>query len=136
MQNQLPLTLCPAESATANQGWIGQATQIDLSEPFAQVNQTPTTIPAIKDAQYPKAGRTLVICMDGTGDQFDNDNTNVVQLVACLKKDDPDQITYYQSGIGTYNGHGGLKKGFSAGLDMAVCICIIHFRLSRKSGGF
>jgi uncharacterized protein (DUF2235 family) len=36
-----------------------------------------------------------------------------------LKKDDPSQLTYYQSGIGTYDGHG-LKNGISAGIDMAV----------------
>jgi uncharacterized protein (DUF2235 family) len=80
----------------------------------------PTTIRAVQDsrAEYPE-GRTLVICLDGTGDKFDNDNSNVVNFVACLKKDDPSQVTYYQSGIGTYDGHG-LKKGFSAGIDMAV----------------
>lgn len=39
--------------------------------------------------------------------------------MACLKKDDPNQVTYYQSGIGTYDGSG-LKTGFSAGFDMAV----------------
>lgn len=89
-----------------------------------QVPQIPTTIRAVKDSQSPRSGRTLVICLDGTGDQFDNDNSNVVKLVACLKKDDPNQITYYQSGIGTYNGRGGLQKGLSAGFDMAVCICI------------
>jgi uncharacterized protein (DUF2235 family) len=82
----------------------------------------PSTIRAVQDSQSPKSGRTIVICLDGTGDQFDNDNSNVIKLVACLKKDDPLQLTYYQSGIGTYNGRGGLKKGLSAGFDMAVCI--------------
>jgi uncharacterized protein (DUF2235 family) len=43
----------------------------------------------------------------------------VVNFVACLKKDDPSQVTYYQSGIGTYDGHG-LKNGLSAIVDMAV----------------
>lgn len=85
-----------------------------------QVPQIPTTIRAVKDSQSPRSGRTLVICLDGTGDQFDNDNSNVVKLVGCLKKDAPDQLTYYQSGIGTYNGRGGLKKGLSAGFDMAL----------------
>lgn len=42
-------------------------------------------------------GRTLIVCFDGTGDQFDNDNSNIVQLVALLKKDDRhQQLVYYQ----------------------------------------
>lgn len=41
--------------------------------------------------------RTLVLCFDGTGDQFDADNSNIVQLVALLKKDDRSkQMVYYQ----------------------------------------
>ncbi|GJE97838.1 DUF2235 domain-containing protein [Phanerochaete sordida] len=47
--------------------------------------------------------RTLVLCFDGTGDQFDADNSNVVQLFSMLKKDDRrQQMVYYQAGIGTY----------------------------------
>ena len=42
-------------------------------------------------------GRTLVLCFDGTGDQFDADNSNIVQLVSLLKKDDRSkQLVYYQ----------------------------------------
>ncbi|KAI3318804.1 hypothetical protein HD806DRAFT_511020 [Xylariaceae sp. AK1471] len=64
--------------------------------------------------------RTLIICLDGTGDQFDNDNSNIVHFVSCLKKHSPDQqVTYYQSGIGTYD-RGGLKNGIGAALDMSV----------------
>lgn len=49
------------------------------------------------------SNRTIVLCFDGTGDQFDADNSNVVQLVSLLKKDDRSkQMVYYQSGIGTY----------------------------------
>ncbi|KAJ6585672.1 hypothetical protein B0H19DRAFT_1110417 [Mycena capillaripes] len=47
--------------------------------------------------------RCLILCFDGTGDQFDADNSNIVQLVSALKKDDRmKQMVYYQSGIGTY----------------------------------
>ncbi|KAF9076868.1 hypothetical protein BDP27DRAFT_1389158 [Rhodocollybia butyracea] len=47
--------------------------------------------------------RTLVLCFDGTGDQFDSDNSNIVQFFAALKKDNSDQqMVYYQAGIGTY----------------------------------
>ncbi|KAJ3566808.1 hypothetical protein NP233_g6769 [Leucocoprinus birnbaumii] len=47
--------------------------------------------------------RTLVLCFDGTGDQFDSDNSNIIELFGILRKDDPDrQLVYYQAGIGTY----------------------------------
>ncbi|KIM38234.1 hypothetical protein M413DRAFT_30356 [Hebeloma cylindrosporum] len=47
--------------------------------------------------------RTLVLCFDGTGDQFDEDNSNIVNFFSMLKKDDPkQQLVYYQAGIGTY----------------------------------
>lgn len=49
------------------------------------------------------ASRTLVLCFDGTGDQFDADNSNIVQLCSLLKRDDrSQQMVYYQTGIGTY----------------------------------
>ncbi|PBP26373.1 hypothetical protein BUE80_DR002569 [Diplocarpon rosae] len=80
----------------------------------------PPSIRAVRDATAAgRRGRTLVICLDGTGDKFDGDNSNVVNFVACLKKDSVEQVTYYQSGIGTYDGHG-LKGGISAAVDMAV----------------
>ncbi|THU90422.1 hypothetical protein K435DRAFT_676075 [Dendrothele bispora CBS 962.96] len=47
--------------------------------------------------------RTLVLCFDGTGDQFDLDNSNIVKFFQMLKKDDrTQQMVYYQAGIGTY----------------------------------
>ena len=57
---------------------------------------------------------------DGTGDQFDGDNSNVVHFVSCLRKHTlGKQVTYYQSGIGTYD-KGGLRNGLGAAADMAV----------------
>ncbi|CAK5284887.1 unnamed protein product [Mycena citricolor] len=50
-----------------------------------------------------REGRCLILAFDGTGDQFDSDNSNIVQLVSALKKNDKSkQMVYYQSGIGTY----------------------------------
>ncbi|KAJ7198419.1 hypothetical protein B0H12DRAFT_1244840 [Mycena haematopus] len=47
--------------------------------------------------------RTLVLCFDGTGDQFDLDNSNIVQFFSMLPKADrTKQMVYYQAGIGTY----------------------------------
>ncbi|PCH34305.1 hypothetical protein WOLCODRAFT_61605 [Wolfiporia cocos MD-104 SS10] len=51
----------------------------------------------------PPGQRTLVLCFDGTGDQFDTDNSNVIMLFSMLMKDRPsEQLVYYQAGIGTY----------------------------------
>ncbi|KAG9018129.1 hypothetical protein FRB90_012150 [Tulasnella sp. 427] len=48
-------------------------------------------------------GRTLILCFDGTGDSFDDDNTNIVRFFTALEKNKPEQqLCYYQPGIGTY----------------------------------
>ncbi|KAF8349608.1 hypothetical protein F5887DRAFT_878546 [Amanita rubescens] len=61
------------------------------------------SLPAYIPDAAPFTGKTLVLCFDGTGDQFDSDNSNIVQLVSMLKKDDKTkQMVYYQAGIGTY----------------------------------
>ncbi|KAI9465065.1 hypothetical protein BJY52DRAFT_762429 [Lactarius psammicola] len=47
--------------------------------------------------------RTLVLCFDGTSNEFSKRNTNVVKLYSILKKDSPkSQLCYYQARIGTY----------------------------------
>ncbi|KAI1359388.1 hypothetical protein F5Y08DRAFT_319779 [Xylaria arbuscula] len=81
----------------------------------------PRSLRALRNADDAKEHpRTLIICLDGTGDQFDNDNSNIVHFVSCLRKHSPDQqVTYYQSGIGTYD-KGGLQNGIGAAMDMAV----------------
>lgn len=90
-------------------------------EPQPRQEEIPLSIRAVQDSKaLYRGGRTLIVCLDGTGDQFDHDNSNVVNFVRCLKKDDPKQVTYYQAGIGTYNGQQGLKGGISSSLDMAV----------------
>ncbi len=51
----------------------------------------PATIPPKHES------RTLVLCFDGTGDQFDLENSNIVQLCSLLKRDDrSQQMVYYQ----------------------------------------
>ncbi|EED84912.1 predicted protein [Postia placenta Mad-698-R] len=47
------------------------------------------------------AGRRLVVALDGTSNQFGSKNSNVVELYARIEKVD-NQLTYYNSGIGTY----------------------------------
>ncbi|THU84854.1 hypothetical protein K435DRAFT_686688, partial [Dendrothele bispora CBS 962.96] len=50
---------------------------------------------------HPEGERNLVVCIDGTANQFGIKNTNVVELYSRLVKNDK-QLTYYNSGIGTY----------------------------------
>ncbi|CAA7270707.1 unnamed protein product [Cyclocybe aegerita] len=70
---------------------------------FGSLNGGAATVP-LPDCIPPESpSRTLVLCFDGTGDQFDSDNSNVVEFFSMLKKDDPSrQLVYYQSGIGTF----------------------------------
>lgn len=46
--------------------------------------------------------KNIVICCDGTGNQFSKNNSNVVKLFSVLKKTDK-QIAYYSPGVGTLN---------------------------------
>jgi hypothetical protein len=57
-------------------------------------------LPPVIPPPHPTRKRTLVVCFDGTGDQFDNDNSNIVKLVALMKKDDRhQQLVYYQVSV-------------------------------------
>ena len=85
----------------------------------AELKSSPDSTSDDTHSQHKRNGRTIIVCLDGTGDKFDNDNSNIVQLVSALKKDDPAQVSYYQAGIGTYN-KGGLNTGFSSAMDRAV----------------
>lgn len=47
--------------------------------------------------------RVLILCFDGTANQYDDYNTNVVKFYSLLENDrTSDQLIYYQPGIGTY----------------------------------
>ncbi|KAH9028348.1 hypothetical protein EDB85DRAFT_1970652 [Lactarius pseudohatsudake] len=60
----------------------------------------PSAFPIKDDHRRP---RTLVLCFDGTANEFSKRNTNVVKLYSILKKDSPkSQLCYYQERIGTY----------------------------------
>src|SRR5690349_686823 len=45
--------------------------------------------------------RNLIICFDGTNNQFGANNTNVVRLVQVLDRDPSRQRLYYDPGVGT-----------------------------------
>ena len=44
--------------------------------------------------------KNIVICCDGTGNEIEDNHSNVLKIYRTLKKS-PDQITYYDPGLGT-----------------------------------
>ena len=61
---------------------------------------TGDVIPPVIPDRIDDQRRTIVLCFDGTGDQFQNDNSNVVKFVSMLMKEDNNkQLVYYQAGF-------------------------------------
>jgi uncharacterized protein (DUF2235 family) len=55
--------------------------------------------------------KNIVICCDGTGNEFGNRNSNVVKLFTVLALEDPKlQVAYYDPGIGTMGSTNALSK--------------------------
>jgi uncharacterized protein (DUF2235 family) len=52
--------------------------------------------------------RNIVLCCDGTANQFAVDRTNVVKLYYCLLQDSDRQVVYYHPGLGTMEPPGAL----------------------------
>lgn len=46
-------------------------------------------------------GRNLIVCCDGTANQFAQDRTNVLKLALAAEKDRDRQLLYYHPGVGT-----------------------------------
>jgi uncharacterized protein (DUF2235 family) len=55
-------------------------------------------------------GRNIVVCCDGTANQFDLNNTNVVKLYATLVDDAARQLIFYHPGVGTMEAPGALTS--------------------------
>ncbi|EFL87446.1 DUF2235 domain-containing protein [Ahrensia sp. R2A130] len=53
-----------------------------------------------------KKPRRLIICCDGTGNEIKENQSNVLKFYKLLKKDEPNQIGYYDVGIGTISDSG------------------------------
>jgi uncharacterized protein (DUF2235 family) len=64
------------------------------------------------------AGRNLIVCCDGTNNQFGNENTNVIRLVQILDRDHAKQRLYYQPGIGTLPEPDALTKWWTKVYDV------------------
>lgn len=68
-------------------------------------------------------GRNIVLCFDGTNNQYAATNTNVVKIYGMLDRSGNDQFTYYQPGIGTFappGVWGSIKRWFITRFDLAV----------------
>src|SRR5262245_66672439 len=52
--------------------------------------------------------KNIVVCCDGTANEFAKDNTNVVKLYSTLVQDSPAQCTFYHPGVGTMEPAGAL----------------------------
>ncbi len=48
-----------------------------------------------------RPGKNVVICLDGTGNQFKEENSNVVKLFRVLERNPQEQVAYYDPGVGT-----------------------------------
>ncbi|MEO8070769.1 MAG: DUF2235 domain-containing protein [Acidobacteriota bacterium] len=73
--------------------------------------------------------RNVVVCCDGTANQFAKDNTNVVKLYSMLVHDQAVQLTYYHPGVGTMEPPGALtplRRRFTRLLGLAVGAYLEH----------
>jgi uncharacterized protein (DUF2235 family) len=67
--------------------------------------------------------RNIVICCDGTANEFAKDRTNVIKLYSALVQDTDAQVAYYHPGIGTMEPFGALSpitRTLTRVLGMAV----------------
>lgn len=73
--------------------------------------------------------RNLVVCCDGTNNQFGTNNTNVVRLVEVLDRDSGRQRVYYDPGVGTLPEPGwgsAIGQRFSEVLGLAFGSGVVH----------
>jgi uncharacterized protein (DUF2235 family) len=55
-------------------------------------------------------GKNIVVCCDGTANQFSRNNTNVVKLYSVLVDDAARQLIFYHPGVGTMEAPGALTS--------------------------
>src|SRR5437764_1074021 len=58
--------------------------------------------------------KNVVLCCDGTANEFAPDRTNVVKLFFTLAHDPNRQVAYYHPGLGTMEPPGALTRGTRA----------------------
>jgi len=87
--------------------------------------------------------RNIVVCCDGTANEFAKDNTNVVKLYSVLEHDPARQVAYYHPGLGTMEAAGALTPfarkvtkllgmaigyGLSSDIENAYVFLMRHFK--------
>ncbi|KAF7980226.1 hypothetical protein HWV62_39343 [Athelia sp. TMB] len=81
-------------------------------------------IPLDMDQPLPSnKGRNLVICIDGTSNKFGDNNTNVIELFSRLE-DSPQQLNYYNSGVGTVAKSESVWQAIPRGIDKTIDLAI------------
>ncbi|MGN7713717.1 T6SS phospholipase effector Tle1-like catalytic domain-containing protein [Agrobacterium radiobacter] len=104
-------------------------------------------IPTPSSTEALAGGRNLVVCCDGTSNQFSEDRTNVAKLCRILRKDRERQLVYHHPGVGTKAPPGfvtglgakfaklaGLAFGYGLKRDIvdAYVFIMTHFRPGDK----
>ena len=74
--------------------------------------------------------KNIIICCDGTGNQFGEENSNVVKLYMILKKEIGSQIAFYDPGVGTMSDPG-IVTPFAKKLSK-ICGFAFGFGLRRN----
>jgi len=54
--------------------------------------------------------KNIVVCCDGTSNEYGDCKTNVLKLFSVLPKGAPDQMTFYDPGVGTFSAPAALTK--------------------------
>ncbi|RXW17940.1 hypothetical protein EST38_g7911 [Candolleomyces aberdarensis] len=122
-------------SSTTENVAESRGVSIDDTSKTAGAEKPALTLPPVIPSGHQH--RTLVLCFDGTGDQFDNDNSNIVQFVSLLKKDDRQkQCVYYQTGIGTYTGSNRSVSIFKSGIRKIIDTMFAHSIDAHIMGGY
>lgn len=58
----------------------------------------------------PTVTRNLVVCLDGTNNEPENGATNVARIFDVAAKKSPDQLVYYDPGVGTMGARGAVTR--------------------------
>ncbi|KAF8841640.1 hypothetical protein BDN67DRAFT_989627 [Paxillus ammoniavirescens] len=72
--------------------------------------ETPTRTFTCTHTDHGQNSRNLVVCIDGTSNQFGTKNTNIIELYSHIMKNDT-QLTYYTSGLGAIAKFAGAPSG-------------------------
>ncbi|MGC2010974.1 MAG: DUF2235 domain-containing protein [Pseudolabrys sp.] len=75
------------------------------------------TRPLIRDREI-SMPKNIVLCCDGTANEFAQDRTNVVKLYFTLDPDPARQVTYYHPGLGTMEPPGALSGATAFSRDL------------------